>query len=75
MLLALDLPLPRRLLAHAHWTVEQKKMSKSTGNVVDPFEAIDKHGVDVVRYYHARVGGRFRDDVGASIFATFYATK
>ncbi|KAF8622593.1 hypothetical protein AX15_006894 [Amanita polypyramis BW_CC] len=63
MLLALDLPLPRGLLAHAHWTVEQKKMSKSKGNVVDPFEAIDEHGIDVVRYYLARVGGRFRDDV------------
>ncbi|KAK2465853.1 hypothetical protein APHAL10511_001494 [Amanita phalloides] len=63
MLLALGLPLPRRLLAHAHWTVEQKKMSKSLGNVVDPFEAIDEYGVDVVRYYLARVGGRFRDDV------------
>ncbi|KAF8627945.1 hypothetical protein AX17_006098 [Amanita inopinata Kibby_2008] len=63
MLLALDLPLPRRLLAHAHWTVEQKKMSKSLGNVADPFEAIDEYGIDVVRYYLARVGGRFRDDV------------
>ncbi|KIL58972.1 hypothetical protein M378DRAFT_85745 [Amanita muscaria Koide BX008] len=63
MLLALGLPLPKRLLAHAHWTVEQKKMSKSLGNVADPFESIDKYGVDVVRYYLARVGGRFRDDV------------
>ncbi|PFH48978.1 hypothetical protein AMATHDRAFT_148665 [Amanita thiersii Skay4041] len=63
MLLALDMPLPRQLLAHAHWTVEQKKMSKSLGNVVDPFQAIDDFGIDVVRYYLARVGGRFRDDV------------
>ncbi|KAF8334830.1 tRNA synthetases class I (M)-domain-containing protein [Amanita rubescens] len=63
LLLALDLPLPRRLLSHAHWTVGQKKMSKSRGNIVDPFEAIDAFGIDVVRYYLARVGGRFRDDV------------
>ena len=68
LLLALDLPLPRRLLSHAHWTVGQKKMSKSRGNIVDPFEAIDAFGIDVVRYYLARVGGRFRDDVGMPKF-------
>ena len=64
ILLALGLPLQHRLLAHGHWTIKQKKMSKSLGNVADPFKAIDKFGVDVVRYYLARVGGRFRDDVG-----------
>ncbi|KAF8642775.1 hypothetical protein AX16_009408 [Volvariella volvacea WC 439] len=63
ILQALGLPLQQQLLAHAHWTVEQKKMSKSLGNVADPFEAIDEFGIDVVRYYLARVGGRFRDDV------------
>lgn len=68
LLLALDLPLPRRLLSHAHWTVGQKKMSKSRGNIVDPFEAINAFGIDVVRYYLARVGGRFRDDVGMPNF-------
>lgn len=66
ILKALGLPLQLRLLAHAHWTVEQKKMSKSLGNVADPFEAIQEFGVDIVRYYLARVGGRFRDDVGTS---------
>jgi methionyl-tRNA synthetase len=67
MLLALSLPLQKTLLAHAHWTIEQKKMSKSIGNVADPFDAMNTFGVDVVRYYLARVGGRFRDDVGASL--------
>ncbi|KAG5640555.1 hypothetical protein DXG03_008118 [Asterophora parasitica] len=62
ILQALELPLQKRLLAHAHWTVEQKKMSKSVGNVADPFEAMDEFGVDVIRFYLARVGGRFRDD-------------
>ncbi|KAF8076974.1 tRNA synthetases class I (M)-domain-containing protein [Lyophyllum atratum] len=62
ILQALELPLQHRLLAHAHWTVEQKKMSKSVGNVADPFEAMDEFGVDVIRFYLARVGGRFRDD-------------
>jgi methionyl-tRNA synthetase len=64
MLLALSLPLQKTLLTHAHWTVSQKKMSKSVGNVADPFQAMEEHGVDVVRYYFARVGGRWRDDVG-----------
>ncbi|KAI0268086.1 tRNA synthetases class I (M)-domain-containing protein [Gloeopeniophorella convolvens] len=63
MLQALGLPLPKRLLAHSHWTVNRRKMSKSVGNVIDPFIAIDELGVDLVRYYLARVGGRFRDDV------------
>jgi methionyl-tRNA synthetase len=64
MLLALSLPLQKTILAHAHWTVQQKKMSKSIGNVADPLEAMNAFGVDVVRYYLTRVGGRFRDDVG-----------
>ncbi|TFY75105.1 hypothetical protein EWM64_g8907 [Hericium alpestre] len=54
MLLALDLPLPMRLLAHGHWTVKKLKMSKSVGNVADPMQAMDDFGVDVVRYYMAR---------------------
>jgi hypothetical protein len=64
MLMALDLPLPQTLLTHAHWTVNRQKMSKSVGNVADPLAAIETHGVDVVRWYLARVGCRFRDDVG-----------
>lgn len=63
ILLALKLPLPTTLLAHAHWTANQKKMSKSLGNVTDPMQAMDDYGVDSVRFYLARVGGRFRDDV------------
>jgi len=62
MLMALDIPLPKRVLSHAHWTVEHRKMSKSLGNVVDPIKAIDEYGIDVVRYYLARVGGRFKGD-------------
>ncbi|KAF8992733.1 tRNA synthetases class I (M)-domain-containing protein [Cyathus striatus] len=65
-LLALGLPLQRKLYAHAHWTVAQKKMSKSWGNVADPFAAMDRKeggGVDAVRWYIARVGGRARENV------------
>lgn len=56
--------LPGTLLTHAHWTSSQKKMSKSLGNVADPLEAMDKWGVDVVRFYMMRIGGRWRTDVG-----------
>ena len=66
-LLALDIPLPRTLLSHQHWTANQMKMSKSLGNVVDPFVEMETHGVDVVRWYLTRVGGRFRTDAGAWI--------
>ncbi|KAJ2719402.1 methionyl-tRNA synthetase [Coemansia sp. Benny D115] len=57
MLMAAGLPLPRRILAHAHWTMGAQKMSKSKGNVVDPFEAIDRYGADSLRYYMVRNGG------------------
>ncbi|OAX41409.1 hypothetical protein K503DRAFT_767691 [Rhizopogon vinicolor AM-OR11-026] len=63
MLLAMGKPLSHTLLAHAHWTAQQRKMSKSIGNVADPFDAMELWGVDAVRFYMARVGGRFKDDV------------
>ena len=63
-LMAAGLPLPQALLSHAHWTVEKAKMSKSLGNVVNPFDLIDDHGIDVVRWYLARAGGYFKTDVG-----------
>ena len=59
--MALDLPLPRQVLTHAHWTLGREKMSKSTGNVVNPFFALDRFGVDTMRYYLAHDGG-IRDD-------------
>jgi len=51
MLMALGLPLPRNIFAHGWWTVEGKKMSKSLGNVVNPWEVIKKYGVDAFRYF------------------------
>jgi methionyl-tRNA synthetase len=56
-LLALDLPLPKRVLAHAHWTMNRRKMSKSVGNVVNPSHALDRYGVDAMRFYLAHDGG------------------
>lgn len=56
-LLALDLPLPKQILTHAHWTLKQQKMSKSVGNVVSPAFAINRFGVDTMRFYLAHDGG------------------
>jgi methionyl-tRNA synthetase len=56
-LLALDIPPPKQILTHAHWTLGRQKMAKSTGNVVNPFFAIDRFGVDTIRYYLAHDGG------------------
>jgi methionyl-tRNA synthetase len=54
MLLSLGLPLPEKLYVHGFVTVDGKKISKSLGNVVSPFDAIDAHGVDAFRYYMLR---------------------
>jgi len=54
MLLSLSLPLPKTILVHGFITVEGQKMSKSLGNVIDPFELVKKYGQDAVRYYLLR---------------------
>jgi methionyl-tRNA synthetase len=56
-LLALDIAPPKQILTHAHWTLGRQKMAKSTGNVVNPFFAMDRFGTDVMRYYLAHDGG------------------
>lgn len=50
MLLALDLELPRQIFVHGYFTVDDQKMSKSLGNVVDPNDLIRKFGIDATRY-------------------------
>ncbi|KAJ1918742.1 methionyl-tRNA synthetase [Tieghemiomyces parasiticus] len=60
-LLALDLPLPGRIVAHAHWTMGNHKMSKSRGNVADPFAVMDRYGVDPVRFFLMHHGGLAHD--------------
>lgn len=60
-LLALDISPPKQILTHAHWTLGKQKMAKSTGNVVNPFFALDRFGVDTMRYYLAYDGGIMHD--------------
>ena len=54
MLLALGLELPKEIFVHGFINVDGKKMSKSLGNVIDPFELVKKYGTDAVRYYLLR---------------------
>ncbi len=51
MLLSAGLSLPKSLLVHGFITSDGRKMSKTIGNVVDPYEIIDKYGVEALRYY------------------------
>ncbi|RFU34612.1 hypothetical protein B7463_g1695, partial [Scytalidium lignicola] len=60
-LLALNLEPPKQVLTHAHWTLDKQKMSKSSGNSVNPFFAIDRFGLDAMRYYLAHDGGIAQD--------------
>jgi methionyl-tRNA synthetase len=53
-LMSAGLPLPKRVFAHGFLTSEGKKMSKSLGNVVDPFAVVDEFGTDAVRFYCLR---------------------
>ncbi len=61
MLLGLGLPLPKTLLCHGFILANGQKMSKSIGNVVDPLEVLDKHGLDAFRYYFSRHIDTFTD--------------
>jgi methionyl-tRNA synthetase len=54
MLMALGLPLPKKVFAHGWLLMKDGKMSKSKGNVVDPVTLIERYGLDAVRYYLLR---------------------
>ena len=54
ILMALDIPLPKKVYGHGWLKFGTDKMSKSKGNVVDPFILCDRYGVDALRYYMLR---------------------
>ncbi|KAM5363098.1 hypothetical protein ACJZ2D_012200 [Fusarium nematophilum] len=62
MLMAVGLPLPKKIVCHNHWTMSNRKMSKSLGNVVNPFFAVQRWSVDPLRYFLMR-NGSLRSDM------------
>ncbi|KAG9250258.1 tRNA synthetases class I (M)-domain-containing protein [Emericellopsis atlantica] len=76
MLLALGLPMPKKILCHNHWTMSGRKMSKSIGNVVDPFDAVQRWGDDPLRYFLMRNGSLHRDtDYSNDLVHTVYTKE
>ena len=54
MLMSAGVALPKEIFVHGYVTVDGQKMSKTMGNVIDPFKVVEKYGVDVVRYFLLR---------------------
>jgi methionyl-tRNA synthetase len=54
MLMGAGIPLPKTIFAHGWWMMDDSKMSKSLGNVVNPLELIEKYGVDSLRFFLMR---------------------
>ena len=54
MLMASNIPLPKTIFSHGWWLMEDSKMSKSVGNVINPMDITDKYGIDPLRYYLMR---------------------
>ncbi len=61
ILLGLGLELPQKIVSHGHVLAGGQKMSKSIGNVVDPMEVIERHGLEAFRYYFLRHVDTFTD--------------
>ena len=54
LLMAAELELPERIFIHGYLLMDEHKMSKSLGNVLDPFKVMDLYGTDALRYYLLR---------------------
>ncbi len=76
LLMAAGLEPPRGMVIHGYLLLGEKKMSKSLGNVLDPFEAIDRFGADALRFYCIREVSFGQDGaVSASGFEARYETE
>jgi methionyl-tRNA synthetase len=76
LLMAAGLELPQHVFVHGFLLMDEKKMSKSLGNVLDPFAIIERYGSDALRYYCFREVSFGRDgSVSAAGFEARYETE
>jgi methionyl-tRNA synthetase len=76
LLMAAELPLPKQLYIHGYLLMDKHKMSKSLGNVIDPFQVIDKFGTDALRFYLMREVAFGQDgNVSTEGFEKRYSTE
>jgi methionyl-tRNA synthetase len=76
LLMAAQLELPRRLFVHGFLLMDGEKMSKSLGNVLDPFEVMERFGTDALRYYCFREVSFGQDgSVSTAGFETRYESE
>ena len=76
ILMAAGLPVPERLYIHGYLLLDGEKMSKSLGNVLDPFEVMDRFGTDALRFYCFREVGFGQDgSVSTAGFEARYETE
>ncbi|NBT93975.1 MAG: hypothetical protein EBT47_02965 [Chloroflexi bacterium] len=54
MLMAAGVPVPRQVAVHGFMTLEGQRISKTTGNTIDPVELVEEWGADAIRYYVLR---------------------
>jgi methionyl-tRNA synthetase len=76
LLWAADIELPKRMVVHGFLLMDGQKMSKSLGNVLDPFEVIERYGADALRFYCFREVSFGQDgSVSAAGFESRYETE
>ncbi|MEA2426425.1 MAG: methionyl-tRNA synthetase [Thermoleophilaceae bacterium] len=76
LLMAAGIEVPRRVYVHGYLLMDDQKMSKSLGNVIDPFQVIDMYGVDALRFFLLREVSFGQDgSVSAEGFEKRYDTE
>src|SRR3954464_2952663 len=76
VLMASDLEVPEHIYIHGYLLMDEHKMSKSLGNVIDPFQVMDLYGVDALRFYLLREVSFGQDgSISPEGFETRYTTE